>query len=155
MASEALRSLEACHETRRRLAIRPGPHDRFDQGVVRLEEQVKGSQPTLAELPQAVLALRQEWTHAVTEGWMAQTQRPVLEQRTVACRPCGRMLSARGPGECTVETRVGAIRLRRPDADCQPCQLGRALLDAVLGLTNRRRPPNVHKAVVKLPQEMP
>ena len=86
---------------------------------------------------------------------MEQTQRPVLEQRTEACPQCGRMLSARGPVERIVETLVGAIRLRRPSCYCERCQLGHAPLGAVLGLTNRRTQPDVHKAVVKLTKEMP
>jgi hypothetical protein len=155
MASEAILSLEEFRNTRRRLEIRQCLHDRFDHWIDRLEEQVKGSEPTLEELTQAVLALRQELTQWATEGLVEQTHRPVLEQRTVACPQCGRMLSARGPVERTVETLVGAIRLRRPYFYCERCQLGHAPLDAVLGLTNRRKQPDVHKAVVKLTQEMP
>jgi hypothetical protein len=155
MASEAILSLEECRDTRRRIEIRQCLHDRCDQWVDRLEEQVKGSQPTLEELTQAVLALRQELTQWATEGLVEQTQRPLLEQRTVACPPCGRMLSARGPVQRPVETLVGAIRLRRPDFYCERCQLGHAPLATGLGLTNRRKQPDVHQAGVKLTKEMP
>ena len=146
---------EEFRDTRRCIEIRQCLHDRFDQWVDRLEAQVKGIQPTLEELTQAVLAFRQELTQWAMEGLVEQTQRPVLEQRTEACPQCGRMLSARGPVERIVETLVGAIRLRRPSCYCERCKLGHAPLGAVLGLTNRRTQPDVHKAVVKLTKEMP
>ena len=155
MASEAIHSLEEFHDTRRRIEIRHCLHDRFDQWVDRLEEQVKGSEPTLDELTQAVLALRQELTEWATEGLVEQTQRPVLEQRMVACPQYGRMLSTHGPVQHTVETLAGAIRLWLPYFYCERRQLGHAALDGVPGLTNRRKQPDVHKAVVQLTKKMP
>jgi hypothetical protein len=50
---------------------------------------------------------------------------------------------------------VGAVRLRRPYCYCERCQLGRAPLDAMLGLADRRKQPDVQKAVVKLTKEIP
>jgi hypothetical protein len=109
----------------------------------------------LEELTQAGLALRQELTQAVTEGLVEQAHRAVVEQRTALCSQCGQVLSARGPQERTVETLVGAIRLRRPYFYCERCQLGTTPLDEALQLTERRKQPDVQKAAVKLTKEVP
>jgi hypothetical protein len=84
-----------------------------------------------------------------------QTYRAAMEQRTVACPQCGQMLSARGPQERTVETLVGAIRLRRPYFYCERCQLGTTPLDEALHVTERRKQPDVQKAAVQLTKEVP
>jgi hypothetical protein len=126
-----------------------------DHWLDTLEARVKDTKPTLEQLTQAVFVLRQAWTPAVTEGLVEQAQRAVMAQRTAACPPCGQMWSARGPQDRTVETRVGAVRLRRPSFDCEGCRWGRAPLDATLGLADRRQQPDVQKAVVKLTKEIP
>jgi hypothetical protein len=94
-------------------------------------------------------------TQGVTEGLVEQAHRAALEPRTAVCPHCGQTLSARGPQERTVETLVGAIRLRRPSVDCERCQRESAPLDAVLGLTERRQQPDVQQAAVKLTKEVP
>jgi hypothetical protein len=116
---------------------------------------VKEPQPTLEELPQAVFALRQELTQAVKEGLVEQADRALVEQRTTACPRCGHTLSARGPAEHTVEMLVRPIQLRRPYFYCERCQLGNTPLDAALGLTERRKQPDIQQAVVKLITEIP
>ena len=155
MASAALLSLEDFRDTRRRGEIRQHLHDRFDHWLDGLEERVRASQLTLEELTQAVFALRQELTQAVTEGLVEQAHRALVEQRTAACPRCGHTLAARGPAERTVETLVGAIRLRRPYFYCERCQLGSAPLDAALALTARRKQLDVQKAAVRLTKEVP
>jgi hypothetical protein len=155
MISAAILSLEEFRDTQRRGEIRQRLHDRFDQSLDSLEARVKAPQPTLEEVTQVVFALRQELTQAVTEGLVEQAHRALLEQRTAACPPCGHTLAARGPAERTVETRVGAIRLRRPSCDCERCQLGSTPLDAALGLTERRQQPDMQQATVPLTQELP
>jgi hypothetical protein len=54
-----------------------------------------------------------------------------------------------------METLVGAIRLRRPYFYCERCQRGSAPLDTALGLTERRKQPDVQKAAVQLTKEIP
>jgi hypothetical protein len=130
-------------------------HDRFDQWLDNLEARVKAAQPTLEELTQAVFALRQELTQWATEGLVEQAHRATLEQRTAVCPQCEQTLSARGPAERTMETLVGAIRLRRPYFYCERCRLGIAPLDEALQLTERRKQPDVQKAAVQLPKEIP
>ena len=119
MASAAILSRDEFRDRQRRAAIRQRLHDRLDHWLDRLEDHVTKPTPTLQELTEAVFALRQELTQAVTEGLVEQAHRAALDQRTALCPQCGRTLSARGPQERTVETLVGAIRLRRPYFYCE------------------------------------
>jgi hypothetical protein len=155
MAYAAILSLEEFRDTQRRAEMRQRLHDRMEQWLDKLEERVKEPQPTLEELTQAVFALRQELTQAVTEGLVEQAHRAAMEQRTAACPQCGQMLSARGPQDRTVETLVGAVRLRRPYFYCEHCQLSTTPLDEALQLTERRKQPDVQKAAVQLTKELP
>jgi hypothetical protein len=155
MPDAAILSREECRDAQRRTAVRQCLQERFDRWRQRVEDPVKAPQPTLEELTQAVFALRQEWTQAVTEGLGEHAHRAALEPRTALCPQCGQTWSARGLPERTVETLVGAIRLRRPSCSCERCERGRAPLDAALELTNRRQPPDVQQAAVQLTQAMP
>jgi hypothetical protein len=111
MAYAAILSLEEFHNTQRQVEIRQRLHDRLDQWLDKVEARVTEPQPTLEQLTQAVFALRVEQPH-----------RAMVEQRTETCPQCGQTLSARGPQERTVETLVGAIRLRRPYFYCERVQ---------------------------------
>jgi hypothetical protein len=155
MAYAAILSLEEFRDAQRRTEVRQCLHDRFDRWLQRVEDQVKEPQPTLEELTQAVFALRQELTQAVTEGLLEQAYRAGLEQRTAVCPQCGQTLSARGPQKRTVETRVGAIHLQRPYFYGMRCQHGTTPLDEVLQLTERRKQPDVQQAAIKLTREVP
>jgi Uncharacterised protein family (UPF0236) len=155
MTSTAILSLEVFRDTERHTEVRQRLHDRFDQWLDRLEDRMQDAKPTLEELTQAIFALRQELTHEVTEGLVERAHRVTMEQRTAPCPQCGQTLSARGPQDRAVETLVGVIRLRRPYFYCERCQLGNAPLDTALGLTQRRKQPDVQKAAVKLTKELP
>jgi hypothetical protein len=155
MACAAILSLEEFRDSQRRAAIRQQLHNHLDQWLERLEERVKAPQPTLEQLTQAVFALRQELTQAVAEGLVEQAHGVAIEQRTAACPQCGQTLSARGPQERTVETLVGAIRLRRPYFYCERCQLGITPMDEALQVTERRKQSDVQKAAVQLTKEVP
>jgi hypothetical protein len=155
MTCPAILSLEDFRDTQRRAAIRERLHDRFDCWLNQLEDRMQDPTPTLAELTQAVFALRQELTQAVTEGLVEHTQRAALEQHTAVCPQCGQMLAARAPQDRTVETLVGAIRLRRPYFYCERCQVGTTPLDQALQVTKRRKQPDVQKAAVQLTKEIP
>jgi uncharacterized coiled-coil protein SlyX len=155
MAIAAILSLEEFRDTQRRAAARQRLHDRLDHRLDTLEARVKEPQPTLEELTQIVFALRHELTQAVTAGLVEQMHGEVLEQRIALCPQCGQILAARGPAERTVETLVGAIRLRRPYFYSERCQLGTAPLDEALQLTGRRKQPDVQKAAVQLTKEVP
>lgn len=79
MAYAALLSLEKFRDTQRRAETRQRVHDRFDHWLDTLEERVKEPQPTLEQLAQAVLVLRQELPQAVTDGLVEQAHRALLE----------------------------------------------------------------------------
>ena len=155
MAAAAILSLEDFRDTQRRAVVRQRLHDRFDHWRNQLEDHMQDQTPTLKELTQAVFALRQELTQAVTEGLVEQAHRALVEQRTAACPRCGQMLSARGPHARTVETLVGAIRLQRPYCYCERCQVGTAPWDEALQVTARRKQPDVQQAAVQLTKAVP
>jgi hypothetical protein len=155
MTCPAILSLEDFRDTHRRAAIRQRRHDRFDRWLNQLEDRLQDPTPTLAALTQAVLALRQELTQAVTEGLVAHTHHAALEQRPAVCPQCGPTLTVRAPQDRTVETLVGAIRRRRPSCYGERCPFGTTPLDQALQLTKRRKPPDVQKAAVQLTTEIP
>jgi hypothetical protein len=155
MPSTALLSRDVFRDTPRPTEVRPRLHDRFDQGWDRREDRMQDAQPTLEELTQAILALRQAWTHEVSEGVGARAPRVTMEQRTAPCPPGGPTWSARGPQARAVETLGGVLRLRRPYGSCERCPRGNAPLEAAWGLTQRRKPPEVQQAAVTLTQELP
>ena len=155
MACAAILSFEEFCDTQRCAEIRQRLHDRLDQGLNKLEARVQDPTPTLEPLTPAVFALRQELTQEVTEGLVEQAHRAVMEQRTATCPQCGQTLSARGPQHRTVETLVGAIRLRRPDFYCERCCRGTTPLDEARQVTERRKQPDVQKAAVQLTKELP
>lgn len=107
MTCPALLSVEDLRDTHRRAALRQRRHDRFDSWLTPLEDRRQDPSPPLAELTQAVCALRQEMTQAVTEGVVEHTHGAALAQRTAVCPQCGPMWAARGPQDRTVETLVG------------------------------------------------
>jgi peptidyl-tRNA hydrolase len=155
MVSAAILSLETFRDAHRRTEVRQCLHDRFDAWLNGLEAHMEDRTPTLEELTQAVFALRQELTQAVTEGLVEQAHRTTVEQRTATCPQCGQTLSARGLQERTVETLVGAVRLRRPYFYCLHCQQGTTPLDEALQVTACRKQPDVQKAAVQLTKEVP
>jgi hypothetical protein len=155
MTCAAPLSLEACRDTQRRAESRQRLHEGFDHWLKLLEERMKSGTPTLGELTPAVLALRQEWTQAVTESLVAQAHRPCLEQRTAACPQCGQTWSARSPQERTVDTWVGVVRLRRPYVYGERCQRGMTPLDEALQLTERRQQPDAQRAAVQVTKAVP
>jgi hypothetical protein len=155
MTSAAGLSLEECRDAPRRTEVRQRLHDRLEHWLQPWENQGQEPNPPVEELTQAVLALRQELTQAVTEGLVAPAPRTAREQRTVGGPPGGQVLSARGPQERTVETVGGAIRLRRPSCSGAPCPWGRTPLEAGLGLTTRRQQPDVQQAAIQVTRAGP
>jgi hypothetical protein len=155
MASAAVLSLEACRDAPPHTEVRHRRRDRFDRWLEPVEEHVKEPTPPLEELTAAVLALRQELTPAVTAGLVAQAHRTALAQRLATGPRCGQLLSARAPQERTVETRGGAIRLRRPSCSCERCQFGPTPVDEALQVSERRQQPAVQRAAGQLTKAVP
>ena len=89
MTSAAILSLEEFRDAKRRTEVQQRLHDRFEHWLQQVENQVQEPNPTLEGLTQAVLALCQELTQAVTEGPVDHAYRAALEQHTVVCPQCG------------------------------------------------------------------
>jgi Uncharacterised protein family (UPF0236) len=136
-------------------ALRGQLHTRFDQWLDGLEEQLRESAPTLAQVTETVWNLRQELTGGLTETIVEHAHRGESTRQQTRCPQCDRCLKARAPVSRTVETMVGAVQIERPYFYCRTCRCGVYPLDAALGLVPGRTQLDVHKAAVKLVTEVP
>lgn len=148
-------SLEDLRQAKNRVELRQKLHERFDQWLDRLEEEMKEPKPTLKQLTEVVFNMRQELTQFVTESFLESKYAAEKDRGIAICPACGQQLRARGKEERTVETMVGAITLSRPYFYCVKCQRGSYPLDEALELVERRKQPDVQKAAVKLTKEVP
>jgi hypothetical protein len=155
MGYAAVISLEDLREAKSRAEFRQKLHERFDQWLDRVEAEMKGPKPTLAQLTEVVFKLRQELTQVVTEGLLERRYAAEQEREWTRCPGCGQPLRARGKAERTVETMVGALTLSRPYFYCVQCQQGVFPLDEALAVAERRKQLDVQKAAVKLTKEVP
>jgi len=155
MGAATVISLTAVRERKQRAECRPQLHERFEQWLDTLEEQVKEPNPTLAQITRAVWQARQELTGSLAEALVEQRYRTEHEQRNAPCPQCGRLVAARGVVSRTLATVVGAVALRRPYCSCVPWGQGFAPLDAALGVAPGRQPFDVPQAAAKLAAEVP
>ena len=146
---EEARRAYARAEARRQL------HERLDRWLDAVEEKVPEKTPTLEELTQEVFATRQELTGMITETLVEQAYSEVLEQETMPCPCCGRLLCARVSVNRTVDTMVGAVSLTRPYFYCIRCGEAFYPLDEALQLAERRKQWDIQKAGASLAAEMP
>lgn len=140
-----------------RTQVRQCLHAQFDAWLDPLEVQMNQQEKptTLAQVTQAVFALRQELTGAIVAGLVQQAHPQALQQQTAACPHCGRPLTARGTPARTVETLLGAVRLERPYFYCGACKHGFYPLDEALALSPQRKQPDLQKAGARLAVEVP
>lgn len=143
------RQAQEWKETRQRL------RERFDEWLDKLEAEVSEDKPSLEELTQAAFALGPELTGMVTESLIENRYSDALEQQTMSCPACGRVLRARAAPTRTVETMVGRMSLRRPYFYCVGCERGYYPLDEALKLSERTKQWDMQKAGAKLAAEMP
>lgn len=151
----AIISLAEVRQARFRVEGRQQLHERFDRWLDALEERVPQETPTLEQLTQAVFAMRQELTGTITKGLLEQTHREALNQQTMSCPGCGRVLFSRGSSRRSVETMVGEVVLSRPHFYCIACREGHYPLDDVLKLSRRQKQWDMQKAAARLAAEMP
>jgi hypothetical protein len=149
MGHAAVLSLEDLREVKSRAEYRQQLHDRFDQWVERVEEEMQEPKPTLAQVTGMVFHLWQELTQSVIEGLLESRYAAEQEGETICCPSCGQQLRARGKVERTGETRVGAITVHRPYFYCVQCQRGSSPLDEALELAERRKQPDVQQAAAQ------
>ncbi len=132
MGNAAAISLQEFRQARVQADARRHLHERFDRWLDAVEERVQEKIPTLDEMAQAVFAMRQELTGMITEALVGQAHAEALEQQTMLCPHCGRLLRVRVSANRTVETVVGAVSLSRPYFYCVRCQKGFYPMDEVL-----------------------
>jgi len=136
-------------------ALRHQLHDRFDQWLDGLQEQLPEPEPTLAQVTETVWNLRQALTGGLTEAIVEHAHRGEHTRQQSRCPRCARLLKARAPVQRTVETLVGVVQLERPYFYCSACRVGLYPLDEVLGLSPGRTQRDVQKAAAKLVTEVP
>jgi hypothetical protein len=155
MGAAAIISLAEVREKKQRAEGRQELHERFDQWLDILEEQMKEPKPTLEQITRAVWQARQELTGSLTEALVQQRYRTEHAQRTASCPQCGRGVAARAVVSRTVETLVGSVALDRPYFYCVPCGQGFFPLDAAVGVAAGRKQFDVQQAAAKLAAEVP
>jgi hypothetical protein len=155
MGTAAVISLEEFRQRRARAEARQELHKRFDRWLDAVEEQVPEKAPTLEQVTQVVFEMRQELTGMIVETLVRQRHSETLEQQTMPCPNCGRLLRARGSSHRTVETMVGDVSLARPYFYCVRCERGFFPLDEALQLSERRKQWDMQKAAVSLAAEVP
>lgn len=155
MGSAAVISLEEFRQARVRAEARRQLHERFDRWLDTVEERVPEKTPALEQVTQVVLAMRHELTGMITETLVEQGHAQALQQQTMSCPHCGRLLRARGSPNRAVETMVGAVSLARPYFYCVRCQKGFYPLDEALQLSEHRKQWDMQKAAASLAAEVP
>lgn len=155
MGAASVVSLEEFRQVRLHAEARQRLHEHFDRWLDQVEDRVKAQPPTLEQLVQAVLAMRQELLGPVAQSLVEQEHGQTVTQARARCPHCGQTLSARGPEHRTVETLVGAVTLERPYFYCLPCQAGFSPLDEALELLPQRKQGDIQKAVARLAAEVP
>jgi hypothetical protein len=155
MATAAVISFEEPRRAFAKTRARQQLHAQLDRWLDRLEAHMREDTPSLEELTQAVFAMRQELTGKITEALVAQGHGALLEQRTLPCPQCHRLLPARPAPARTVHTMVGEVSLSRPYFYCPHCQQGFAPLDDALQLSERRTQWDLQQAAARLVAEVP
>jgi hypothetical protein len=155
MATAAVISFAETKQALAKTRARQQLHEHLDRWLDDLEANMPEDHPTLEELTQAVFALRQELTGKITEALVAQRHAHVLDQRTLPCPSCQRLLPARPAPPRTVRTMVGEVSLSRPYFYCPDCQQGIAPLDDALQLSERRTQWDLQQAAARLAAEVP
>lgn len=155
MTTAAVISFEEARQALAKTQARQQLHEHLDRWLDRLEAHVSNDSPSLEELTQAVFGLRQELTGRITEAVVEQSHRHMLQQRTMRCPDCDRLLPARPAPLRTVHTMVGEVSLSRPYFYCISCQKGFAPLDDALQLSERRVQWDLQQAAARLAAEVP
>ena len=129
MTTAAVISFEEARQALAKTQARQQLHEHLDRWLQTLEAHVPNDSPSLEELTQAVFGLRQELTGRITEALVEQSRMALLQQRTMRCPDCDRIMPARPAPLRTVHTMVGEVSLARPYFYCISCQKGFAPLD--------------------------
>jgi hypothetical protein len=155
MTTAAVISFEEARQALAKPRTRQQLHEHLDRWLDRVEAHVPDDTPSLDALTQAVFGLRQELTGKITEALVEQTHARLLQQRTMPCPDCHRLLPARPAPPRAVHTLVGEVSLSRPYFYCPQCQQGFTPLDDALPLSGRRTQWDLQQAAARLAAEVP
>ena len=123
-----------------------------------LEKKSEGEKKkkyTLDEISQAVFEMRGELTGMITQSMMMEIHKKDLNQESMVCPHCKRILKSRELEKRTVETMVGAVNMERPYFYCTKCKEGFCPSDQSIGLSKRKKQWDIQKAGVRLAVELP
>jgi uncharacterized protein involved in exopolysaccharide biosynthesis len=143
----AFDDVRASHQ---RQALRHQLHARFDRWLDALETQLPASEPTVTQVSETILALRQQLTAGVAQTIVEHTHQEEQRRESLRCATCERLLKARPAVSRTAQTLIGAIEVQRPYCYCRHCHRGQYPLDEVLGLSAERMQRDVQQAAAEL-----
>ena len=155
MTSVPVLSLVEVRQDQARAQAREELHEQLDLWLDGLEDAVRDDFPSLEGVTKAVFADRDQLTGAIVETVVKHRHAEALEQQSMACPECGRMLQARACCSRTVETMVGKVTLKRPYFYCLRCEQGYYPLDEALELSERTKQWDVQEAAAELACETP
>ena len=124
MGAAEVISFEEVRASKQWAALRHQLHERFDQWLDGLEEQLHEPKATLAQVTETVWNLRHALTGGITETIVAHAHQGEYTRKQVHCPQCNGLLTARAPVPRTVETMVGSVQLERPYFYCRTCCCG-------------------------------
>ena len=136
------------------LASREKVHNLLDQWLDRLEDSME-DEITLEEITNAIFSLREELLGSMTEILLSKKHQEIINQDTISCPGCGRILNSRGLRERTVETMIGKVRINRPFFYCVDCHETYYPLDEQLELSKHRKQWDIQKKETKLVTDLP
>jgi len=148
-------ALDDIRASQQRQALRQQLHERFDRWLDEVEAQLPEPEPTLGQVSETILALRQQLTAGVAQTMVEHTHQEEWRRKCLRCATCERLLRARPAVPRTAQTLIGDIAMHRPYFYCRHCQLGRYPLDEVLGLHAGRIQLDVQQAAADLAIELP
>ena len=94
-----------------------------EDAVEELLEEVEGEEPTLAELEDIVLRLRERLGRRMAEV-MVEGQEATQPGQRPRCPSCGEEMRYKGVKPVTAESRLGALGLERAYYYCDRCKSG-------------------------------
>ena len=94
-----------------------------EDAVEELLEEVEGEEPTLAELEDIVLRLRERLGRRMAEV-MVEGQEATQPVQRLRCPSCGEEMRYKGVKPVTAESRLGALGLERAYYYCDRCKSG-------------------------------